>query len=398
DDFYYEVEDSEIKLMKETTYELLKNNQKKKLGKNNETKMTLYNAIPRKEYEMIDLLTQEYEKFSISNEETIDSSFTRFNAIMTSLKSLDPDYSSKNHVRKFLRALPFKWKAKEKTSDDSDSQGGSDEDIDEEEEAEAFNLIASNFSKFFRKSNRFGRRNRFGNRRNRFGKDCGNSLGNKGGESSKQKEAYGNRRGGIEGHFASECRKPKENKAFVRGAWSDSEDGDEPQNDAASLMAIDSQEDTLKHKAYICLNKENNEIKESLNVTFDESLPKPKSPPSVEDDRIDEPIVQDLNGSPSLQVNVSNESYPKSLKEAIVPKHQVDSHMGKISHELEEPIRSAHVDESVCCQVQHMMKESIYALRKEMCEIQTLINNYLKVLTVVIEDIARVFLQDTNEE
>ncbi|GJX30993.1 hypothetical protein Tco_0240848 [Tanacetum coccineum] len=156
--------------------------------------------------------------------------------------------------------------------------------------------------------------------------------------------------------------------------------------------------DTLKHKAYICLNKENNEIKESLNVTFDESLPKPKSPPSVEDDRIDEPIVQDLNGSPSLQVNVSNESYPKSLKEAIVPKHQVDSHMGKISHELEEPIRSAHVDESVCCQVQHMMKESIYALRKEMRERQTLINNYLKVLTVFIEDIARVFLQDTNEE
>ncbi|GJW21800.1 hypothetical protein Tco_0032422 [Tanacetum coccineum] len=57
-------------------------------------------------------------------------------------------------------------------------------------------------------------------------------------------------------------------------------------------------------------------IEESLNVTFDESLPKPKSSPSVEDDRINEPIVQDLNGSPSLQVNVSDEGYPKSLKEA----------------------------------------------------------------------------------
>ncbi|GKB29581.1 hypothetical protein Tco_0868982, partial [Tanacetum coccineum] len=50
--------------------------------------------------------------------------------------------------------------------------------------------------------------------------------------------------------------------------------------------------------------------------TFDESLPEPKSSSSVEDDRIDEPTVQDLNGSPSLQVNVSNEGYPKSLKEA----------------------------------------------------------------------------------
>ncbi|GJV27188.1 hypothetical protein Tco_1383636 [Tanacetum coccineum] len=31
---------------------------------------------------------------------------------MISLKYLDPDYSSKNHVRKFLRALPLKWRAK----------------------------------------------------------------------------------------------------------------------------------------------------------------------------------------------------------------------------------------------------------------------------------------------
>nr|GEY16189.1 hypothetical protein [Tanacetum cinerariifolium] len=57
-------------------------------------------------------------------------------------------------------------------------------------------------------------------------------------------------------------------------------------------------------------------IEESFNVTFDESLPEPKSSSSVEDDRIDEPIVQDLNRSPSLQVNVSDEGYPKSLKEA----------------------------------------------------------------------------------
>ncbi|GKD97285.1 retrotransposon protein [Tanacetum coccineum] len=53
-------------------------------------------------------------------------------------------------------------------------------------------------------------------------------------------------------------------------------------------------------KAYIVLNKETMRIEESLNVTFDESLPEPKSSPSVEDDRIDEPKVQDLNGSPSL--------------------------------------------------------------------------------------------------
>ncbi|GKE02850.1 retrotransposon protein [Tanacetum coccineum] len=69
-------------------------------------------------------------------------------------------------------------------------------------------------------------------------------------------------------------------------------------------------------KAYIVLNKETMRIEESLNVTFDESLPKPKSSLLVKDNRINEPIVQDLNGSPSLQVNVSDEVYPKSLKEA----------------------------------------------------------------------------------
>ncbi|GJY34202.1 hypothetical protein Tco_0418671 [Tanacetum coccineum] len=59
-------------------------------------------------------------------------------------------------------------------------------------------------------------------------------------------------------------------------------------------------------------------IEKSLNVTFDESLPEPKSSSSVKDDRIDEPIVHDLNRSPSLQVNVSEEGYPKSLKQAKV--------------------------------------------------------------------------------
>ncbi|GJQ95624.1 hypothetical protein Tco_0006763 [Tanacetum coccineum] len=118
-DFYYEVEDSKTKLMKKTPYELFEDDQNKKIGKNNEAKMALYNALPQKEYKRvfmcktakevwhtlivthqgnsqvknckIDLLTQEYEKFSNSNKETIDSGFTRFNAIVTSLKSLDPD-------------------------------------------------------------------------------------------------------------------------------------------------------------------------------------------------------------------------------------------------------------------------------------------------------------------
>ncbi|GKD43631.1 hypothetical protein Tco_1268276 [Tanacetum coccineum] len=109
--FYFEFEDEKTKLMKETLYELLKDNEKKQLGKNEEAKMTIYNALPCKDYERVFMCITAME-FSISNKETIDSDFTRFNAIVTSLKSLDPDYSSKNHVRKVPRALPLKWRAK----------------------------------------------------------------------------------------------------------------------------------------------------------------------------------------------------------------------------------------------------------------------------------------------
>ncbi|GKA31570.1 hypothetical protein Tco_0717875 [Tanacetum coccineum] len=202
--------DPETKIDIETPYEKLKDN-KKKQGKDNEAKMTLYNALLRKEYEIVfmckttkdvwhtliithqgnsqvkdckvDLLTQQYEKFLISDEETINSVFTRFNAIVTSLKSLDQDYSSKNH---------------EQTSDDNDSKKGSDEDV-HKDEAEAFNLMAINLRKFFRKGNRFGRGNQSSNGGNRFGRGRRNGFGNKGGGSSRQNRECNN--SGEEGHF-----------------------------------------------------------------------------------------------------------------------------------------------------------------------------------------------------
>ncbi|GJU55919.1 hypothetical protein Tco_1229633 [Tanacetum coccineum] len=109
--------------------------------------MVIYNALPRKEYERIfmcdtaqqisktllvthegnnqvkdskiDLLVQQYEQFVISEDESIDSAFARFNVIITSLKALDEGCSSKNYVRKFLRALHPKWRAKVTTIEES---------------------------------------------------------------------------------------------------------------------------------------------------------------------------------------------------------------------------------------------------------------------------------------
>ncbi|GJX68778.1 retrovirus-related pol polyprotein from transposon TNT 1-94, partial [Tanacetum coccineum] len=59
------------------------------------------------------------EQFVISEDESIDSAFARFNTIITSLKTLDGGYSSKNYVRKFLRALHPKWRAKVKAIEES---------------------------------------------------------------------------------------------------------------------------------------------------------------------------------------------------------------------------------------------------------------------------------------
>ncbi|GJU92225.1 zf-CCHC domain-containing protein [Tanacetum coccineum] len=212
--------------MKEMMYELLKDDQNKNLRKIKKAKMALYNALPCKEYERV-FMCKTAKEFSISNKETIDNSFTRFNTIVTSLKSLDPDYSSKNHVRNFLRALPLKWRAKVTATEEAKDLATLP--LDE--------LIGNLKELLFK---------------------------NKGGESLKPKGACYNYR--IVGHFASECRKPKENKAFVKGAWSDSEDGDEHQNDATCLMTIDSQEIVSKPSSsnnelnIIDLQKENEEL------------------------------------------------------------------------------------------------------------------------------------------
>ncbi|GKD95304.1 retrovirus-related pol polyprotein from transposon TNT 1-94, partial [Tanacetum coccineum] len=161
-----------------------------------------------------------------------------------------------------IKSLSLKAKVtREQTSDDSER--GCDENVDDEE-AEAFNLMARNFREFFYKGNRFRQGNRFGNGTNRFRRGRGNRFGNKGGERSKKRAACYNC--WIECHFASKCRKPKENKAFVGGARSDSEDGDEHQNAATCLMVIDSQEVVSKPSSsnitlnIIDLQKENEEL------------------------------------------------------------------------------------------------------------------------------------------
>nr|GEW66333.1 zf-CCHC domain-containing protein/DUF4219 domain-containing protein/UBN2 domain-containing protein [Tanacetum cinerariifolium] len=145
------MKDPKTKMDIETPYEKLKDNEKRQLGKNNEAKMILYNALPRKEYE---------------------------------------------------RVLCAKPPRRGQTSNDSVCQDGSDEDEDEDEdEEEEFNSIVRNLWKLFKKDNMFEREKRFANGGDRF--DRGRGGRSKGVGSSRQEcSFYGC---GSKKHFVDDC-------------------------------------------------------------------------------------------------------------------------------------------------------------------------------------------------
>nr|GEW04161.1 copia protein [Tanacetum cinerariifolium] len=304
-DFQPIVQNPKTKLDEVIPFEKQTDDLKKRLAKNNEAKMVIYNALPRKEYERIfmcntakeiwktllithqgnsqvkdnkiDLLVQQYEQFVISEDESIDSAFARFNTIITSLKALDEGYSSKNHVRKFLRAIHPKWRAKVTVIEESkdltslsldelignlkvhemiikkDSEivkskverksialKAKKESSDEEcstsdSEDEEYAMAVRDFKKFFKRRGRFVRQPR--NDKKTFQR----SRDDKNGKSDRK--CF---RCGDPNHLIGECPKPpkdKNQRAFVGGSWSDSgEEDDEKVKNETCLVAHASSE------------------------------------------------------------------------------------------------------------------------------------------------------------
>ncbi|GJR78927.1 hypothetical protein Tco_0149712 [Tanacetum coccineum] len=146
---------------------------KKKLAKNNEAKMVIYNALPRNNLvkaNKIDLLVQQYEQFMIPEEESIDNVCAKFNTIITSLKALNKGFSSKNYVRKFLRALHPKWRTKVTTIEESKNlttlsldelignlrkESSDDDSSTSDSEDEEYAMAIRDFKKFFKRRGRF---------------------------------------------------------------------------------------------------------------------------------------------------------------------------------------------------------------------------------------------------
>ncbi|GJR50640.1 hypothetical protein Tco_1401161 [Tanacetum coccineum] len=74
-------------MMKEMSYKLLKDDQKKQLGKNNKAKMTLYNTLPRKEYERVFMCKTAKERAKVTAiEETKDLATLSLGEIISNLK------------------------------------------------------------------------------------------------------------------------------------------------------------------------------------------------------------------------------------------------------------------------------------------------------------------------
>ncbi|GJW79001.1 zf-CCHC domain-containing protein [Tanacetum coccineum] len=220
----------------------------------------------------IDLLVQQYKQFIISEDESIDSAFARFNTIITSLKALDEGYSSKNYVRKFLRALHPKWRAKVTTIEESkdltslsldelignlkvhemiikkDSETikekverkslslkAKKESSDEEcstsgSEDEVYTMAVRDFKKFFKRRGRFVRQPQ--NEEKAFQISCDDKNG------KGDRKCF---RCGDPNHLIGECPKPpkdKNQRAFVGGSWSDSgEEDNKKVKDETCLIA-----------------------------------------------------------------------------------------------------------------------------------------------------------------
>ncbi|GJS10080.1 hypothetical protein Tco_0366876 [Tanacetum coccineum] len=222
--------------------------------------MVIYNALPRKEYERIfmcktakeiwdtllithqgnsqvkdnkiDLLVQQYEQFTIPEEESIDNAFARFNTIITSLKELDESFSSKNYVRKFLRALHPKWRAKVTAIEESKdlTSLSLDELIGN---LKVYEVIIKKDSKMVKGKREQNRSLALKAKKESSDKD--NST------SDSEDEEYA-----MANHLIGECPKsPRSNnqRAFIGGAWSDSgEDREEKAKDETCLVAQASNE------------------------------------------------------------------------------------------------------------------------------------------------------------
>ncbi|GKC68450.1 zf-CCHC domain-containing protein, partial [Tanacetum coccineum] len=221
-----------------------------------------------------------------------------FNTIITSLKALDEGYSSKNYVRKFLRVLHPKWRAKvtaieeskhltslyldelignlkvhemiiKKDSEIVKAKGerrslalkAKKEFSDEEcstsgSEDKEYTMAIRDFKKFFKRRGRFVRQPQNDKKMFQRSRDDKNKKG--------ERKCFRCR---DPNHLIRECPKPPRDKnlrAFVGGSWSDNgEEDDEKIKDKACLIITKNKRLKATRNS---LEKERRELKDKLST------------------------------------------------------------------------------------------------------------------------------------
>ncbi|GKD60455.1 retrovirus-related pol polyprotein from transposon TNT 1-94 [Tanacetum coccineum] len=175
------------------------------------------------------------------------SAFARFNTIITSLKALDEGYSSKNYVRMFLRALNPKWRAKVTTI--KESKDLTSLSLDELfENLKVYEMIIKKDYEIVKAKEEI-KSLALKAKKESSDEECSTSR------SKDEEYAMAVRdnkklfKCGDPNHLIGECPKPPKNKnqrAFIRGSWSDSgEEDDVKVKDETCLVAQASSETCL---------------------------------------------------------------------------------------------------------------------------------------------------------
>ncbi|GKA71720.1 hypothetical protein Tco_0777859 [Tanacetum coccineum] len=226
-------------------YEKLKDDNKKMFSKNDEAKIVLYNALPKKEYERI---------FMCKTAKDI------WNSLVITHQALDESFSSQNLVRKFLRALPTKWRPKVTAIEESKDLSTLllDELIDN---LKAYEVVLEKDSAASKSKKE--KYKSLALKAKKISSDeeasCSNSDDEeyamatfwRAKEEKKGKEECRCFKCGDLNQFISDYPKHSYNdqKAFVGGCWSDSDKDDDPKKDEVCLMAHDSNGKVEKNKA-----------------------------------------------------------------------------------------------------------------------------------------------------
>ncbi|GKA14012.1 retrovirus-related pol polyprotein from transposon TNT 1-94 [Tanacetum coccineum] len=330
--------------------------------------MVLYNALPKKEYERIfmcdtaqdiwksliithqgnkqvkdnkiDLFVQKYEEFFISDDETFDCAFARFNTIITSLKARDESFSSRNHVRKFLRALPTKWRLKVTAIEESKSKKekykslalkarkvlSEEETTSSDSNDEEYVMAVRDFKKFFRRRGKFVRQP-YDDKKNfrKVKEDKKEKDDRRCINSSLDNESWQNEYDNLCKMSLRIINKNKQLKAKNDVLKKEVRlkvklKPDEWIKDSGCSRHMTGNKDLFSSYksidgAYIVLNKETMKIKESINVKLAKSPP-PTSPPLEDNDVLECEILEKQEKALEIKENEPSNEEIINIKES----------------------------------------------------------------------------------